>query len=50
MVLVDGCMEPTADVLTPLAEALKDSTVGVTGPFGIVTVLPCPWRPVKWGA
>ena len=37
VVVVDGSVEPTGDVLTPLARALEDPTVGVCGPFGIVT-------------
>ena len=37
VVLVDGSIEPTGDVLSPLAEALADPGVGLTGPFGIVS-------------
>jgi glycosyltransferase involved in cell wall biosynthesis len=37
VVLIDGCLEATGDVVGPLLEALEDPTVGVTGPFGIVT-------------
>jgi len=37
VVIVDGSVEATGDVLTPLIRALDDLTVGVTGPFGIVT-------------
>jgi hypothetical protein len=37
VVLVDGSVEPTDDVVAPLVHALRDSTIGVTGPFGIVT-------------
>ena len=37
VVIVDGCIEAEGDVLGPLAVALADRTVGVTGPFGIVT-------------
>jgi hypothetical protein len=37
VVVVDGSIEPTGDVIAPLAHALEESTVGVTGPFGIVT-------------
>ncbi len=37
VLLVDGSVEPTDDVVAPLAEALADPSVGVTGPFGIVT-------------
>ncbi|HEX7463496.1 MAG TPA: glycosyltransferase [Actinomycetota bacterium] len=34
---VDGSVEPTGDLLGPLEAALADETVGVCGPFGIVT-------------
>ncbi len=34
---MDGSIEPTGDVLGPLEAALADPTVGVCGPFGIVT-------------
>ena len=34
---VDGSVEPTADALTPLCRALEDPTLGVCGPFGLVT-------------
>jgi hypothetical protein len=37
VVVVDGSIEPTGDVLSPLEGALADPTVGVCGPFGIVT-------------
>jgi len=37
VVLVDGSIEATGEVLAPLAEALGDASVGVAGPFGIVT-------------
>ncbi|HXF56736.1 MAG TPA: glycosyltransferase [Actinomycetota bacterium] len=37
VVLVDGSVEPTGDVLGPLERALADPTVGLTGPFGLVT-------------
>ena len=37
VVLVDTSVEPTGDVLTPLAEALADPSVAVAGPFGLVT-------------
>lgn len=35
--IVDGSVEPSGDVLTPLMAGLADPSVGVTGPFGIVT-------------
>ena len=34
---LDGSVEATGDVLSPLEAALADPTVGVCGPFGIVT-------------
>ena len=34
---MDGSIEATGDVLGPLEAALADATVGVCGPFGIVT-------------
>jgi cysteinyl-tRNA synthetase len=37
VVIVDGCVEADGAVLDPLIEALEDPTVGITGPFGIVT-------------
>ena len=37
IVVIDGSVEPTGDVLTPIAETLGDEGVGVCGPFGIVT-------------
>jgi hypothetical protein len=37
VVIVDGSVEATGDVLGPLIRALDDSTVGLTGPFGVVT-------------
>jgi cysteinyl-tRNA synthetase len=37
VVVIDGSIEPAGDVLTPLAEALEDPSIGIAGPFGIVT-------------
>jgi cysteinyl-tRNA synthetase len=37
VLVVDGSIEATGDVVTPLIEALRDPGVGVTGPFGITT-------------
>ena len=37
VVVVDGSIEPTGDVVGPLEAALADPSVGVCGPFGIVT-------------
>jgi hypothetical protein len=36
-VVADGSIEATGDVIGPLIAALEDHTVGITGPFGIVT-------------
>jgi len=35
VMVADGSIEVTGDVLTPLAQALADPSIGVTGPFGI---------------
>jgi cysteinyl-tRNA synthetase len=37
VLVMDGSVEPTGDVLGPLEDALGDRGVGVCGPFGIVT-------------
>lgn len=37
VLVADGSIEATGDVLGPLVEALDDSTVGLAGPFGVVT-------------
>lgn len=37
VLVVDGSVEATGDVLSPLSTALSETSVGVTGPFGIVT-------------
>jgi hypothetical protein len=37
VVVVDGSVEADGDAIGPLASSLEDATVGVTGPFGIVT-------------
>lgn len=37
LILADGSIEATGDVVAPLSTALEDPTVGVTGPFGIVS-------------
>ena len=37
VLVVDGSVEPTGDVLGALEAALEDPTTGVCGPFGIVT-------------
>jgi cysteinyl-tRNA synthetase len=36
-IVADGSIEVTGDVLGPIEEALGDPSVGVCGPFGIVT-------------
>ena len=38
VVVVDGSIEAVGDVFGPLERTLADPTVGVAGPFGIVTV------------
>ncbi len=37
VVALDGSIEPTGDVLTPLVAALDRPDLGIAGPFGIVT-------------
>ena len=37
VIVLDGSVEPTGDVVTPLVDALDDPTVAVAGPFGIVS-------------
>jgi hypothetical protein len=37
VLVMDGSIEATGDVLGPLGSALADPTIGVCGPFGIVT-------------
>jgi hypothetical protein len=37
VVVADGSVEPTGDVLGPLERVLDDPSVGLAGPFGIVT-------------
>jgi cysteinyl-tRNA synthetase len=37
VVVADGSIEASGDVLSPLARALEDPTIGIAGPFGIVT-------------
>lgn len=37
VVMLDGSIEPTGDVLGPIEAALADPAVGVVGPFGIST-------------
>ena len=37
VILLDTSVEPGADLVTPLVAALHDATVGVAGPFGLVS-------------
>ena len=37
VMVVDGCVEAVGDVAAPLAAALGDPSVGLAGPFGIVS-------------
>ena len=37
VIVADGSLEATGDALPPLVDALRDETVGVAGPFGLVT-------------
>ena len=37
VVVMDGSVEPDGDVFGPLRDALDDDTVGICGPFGIVS-------------
>ncbi len=37
VLVVDGSVEATGDVLGPVEEALADPSVGIVGPFGVVT-------------
>jgi hypothetical protein len=37
VLVLDGSVEPAGDVLDPLEAALLDATLGIAGPFGIVT-------------
>jgi len=37
IVLLDTSIEPTGDIVTPLLAALKDPSIAVTGPWGIVS-------------
>jgi hypothetical protein len=37
VVIADGSVEAEGDALGPLVDALEDPTIGITGPFGLVT-------------
>ncbi len=37
VLVMDGSVEPTGDVFAPLESALAEGTVGICGPYGIVT-------------
>ncbi len=38
VLVMDGSVEPTGDVIGPLEEALADESIGVCGPFGVLTL------------
>ncbi|MEW6475902.1 MAG: glycosyltransferase [Actinomycetota bacterium] len=44
VVLVDPSLELTGDLLSPLAAALDDPTVAVTGPYGLATADLCDYE------
>jgi cysteinyl-tRNA synthetase len=37
VIVVDGSVEATGDVIGPIAATLRDPSIGICGPFGIVT-------------
>ena len=37
VVMMDTSVEPVGDFLSPIAQSLQDSSVGVTGPWGIIS-------------
>jgi Glycosyl transferase family 2 len=37
VIVLDPCVTPTGDVVTPLVAALQDPTVAIAGPFGLVS-------------
>lgn len=37
VVVADGSIEPRGDALSPLVRALEEPSIGLTGPFGLVT-------------
>ena len=37
VIVLDPCIVPAGDIVTPLVEALADPTVAVAGPFGLVS-------------
>lgn len=45
VVLADLSVEPAGDILTPLRTALSDPTVGLAGPFGLVSESMREWEP-----
>ena len=45
VVIVDLSIEPAGDVLTPLTDALADPSVGLAGPFGLVSEKMRDWEP-----
>ena len=45
VILADLSVEPTGDILTPLRDVLADPTVGLAGPFGLVSESMREWEP-----
>jgi hypothetical protein len=45
VVLVDLSIEPSGDILSPLRDALADASVGLAGPFGLVSETMREWEP-----
>jgi hypothetical protein len=45
VVLADLSIEPIGDILTPLREALADRSVGLAGPFGLISESMREWEP-----
>jgi len=45
VILADLSIEPTGDILTPLRRALADPSVGLAGPFGLVSESMREWEP-----
>ena len=45
VVLVDLSIEPIGDILAPLRDALADRSVGLAGPFGLVSESMREWEP-----
>jgi hypothetical protein len=45
VILADLSVEPTGDILTPVRSALADPSVGLAGPFGLVSESMREWEP-----